>query len=323
MTGILAAVRLAPAGLLVAFVAVAVMGFAIQRGATCTVAAVAEIVEQRRARRLLALLESALWVNGGIIVARASGFSMAAPIDHPLTLAVVTGGALLGLGAFVAGVCVFGAVARLGSGEWAFAAVPLGYYLGCLVAAWLGVLDPAPPLATVAPVVAAPAWLALPVLGLAALRLAWIARRGGWYEQTEAGTLWHPHSATIVIALAFVFLLFLAGPWAYTDAIAGFARGMVASLGPRSLLLAALFGGAMAGAWASGRWASRRPDPVVLLRCLAGGGLMALGGLLIPGGNDGLILVGLPNLQPYAWVAMAAMVATVAAALVVQKRLRR
>ena len=43
-----------------------VMGFAIQRGATCTVAAVNEVIEKRRFRRLLAMLEASVWVTGGI-----------------------------------------------------------------------------------------------------------------------------------------------------------------------------------------------------------------------------------------------------------------
>jgi toxin CptA len=40
---------------------------------------------------------------------------------------------------------------------------------------------------------------------------------------------------------------------------------------------------------------------------------------LIPGGNDGLILVGIPLLWPYAWVAFFAMCVSIGAALVVEK----
>ena len=36
------------------------------------------------------------------------------------------------LGAWVNGACAFGAVARLGSSEWAYAATPLGFCVGCL-----------------------------------------------------------------------------------------------------------------------------------------------------------------------------------------------
>lgn len=52
-------------GLLLATLAVAVMGFAIQRGATCTVAAVDELLTKRRAHRLVAMPEASLWVAGG------------------------------------------------------------------------------------------------------------------------------------------------------------------------------------------------------------------------------------------------------------------
>ena len=48
---------------LAAVVCVFVMGFAIQRGATCTVAAVDEVLNRRRAHRLLAMLEASLWVG--------------------------------------------------------------------------------------------------------------------------------------------------------------------------------------------------------------------------------------------------------------------
>ena len=39
---------------------------------------------------------------------------------------------------------------------------------------------------------------------------------------------------------------------------------------------------------------------------------MGWGSLLIPGGNDGLILVGMPLLWPYAWVAFATMCVSIA-----------
>ena len=47
----------------------------------------------------------------------------------------------------------------------------------------------------------------------------------------------------------------------------------------------------------------------------AGGLLMGWGGLLIPGGNDGLILLGMPMLWLYAWVSFGVMVVVIATAL--------
>jgi toxin CptA len=59
----------------------------------------------------------------------------------------------------------------------------------------------------------------------------------------------------------------------------------------------------------------------LVLRCFAGGVLMGWGSLLIPGGNDGLILVGMPLLWPYAWLAFASMCVAIAAAQLLQRSL--
>jgi toxin CptA len=56
-----------------------------------------------------------------------------------------------------------------------------------------------------------------------------------------------------------------------------------------------------------------------LLQCFAGGLLMGWGSLLIPGGNDGLILLGLPLLWPYAWVAFGTMALSIALARLMQR----
>ena len=50
---------------------------------------------------------------------------------------------------------------------------------------------------------------------------------------------------------------------------------------------------------------------------------MGWGSLLIPGSNDGLILIGIPLLRPYAWLAFASMFVAIAAAMLVQGFLGR
>ena len=65
------------------------------------------------------------------------------PAGYAMSAWTVIGGALLGLGAYVNGACVFGAIARFGSGEWAYIVTPIGFYLGCLsVAPLFGVPMP-------------------------------------------------------------------------------------------------------------------------------------------------------------------------------------
>ena len=47
--------------------------------------------------------------------------------------------------------------------------------------------------------------------------------------------------------------------------------------------------------------------------------LMGWGSLLIPGSNDGLILIGMPLLRPYAWIGFATMCVTIAAAMLLRQ----
>lgn len=296
----------------------ALMGFAIQRGATCTVAAVDELLTQRRAQRLLALGEASLWVAGGLLLAQGLHALPAMPAGYAPGLWTVAGGALLGLGAWVDRACVFGAIARLGSGEWAYLLTPAGFYAGCLSVRPLFGPGHAQRLAEASPVLQAPAALGLLFLGFVAWRLVHLARSPeGWRAR-----LWAPHQATIVIGLTFLAMLLLVGAWAYTDVLVELAQGMAASLVARGLLLLALLGGAAWGGLSAGRWRATRPGAAQLARCFGGGLLMGWGSVLIPGGNDGLILVGMPLLWPYAWLAFGSMCAAIAAAQLLQQRAR-
>jgi toxin CptA len=223
----------------------------------------------------------------------------------------VAGALLLGLGAWVNGACVFGAIARLGSGQWAQAAVPLGFYMGCLAVSALHALPAVP--AAMRPGLLPQMPLAAAFLLFAAWRLVCGLRGGGL--RALAARVWAPHAATAVIGLTFLLSWLIAGAWAYTDLLAALARRMAShSVLPLSLL-GALLGGALFGGWTAGRLKSTWPTPAQWLRSLAGGALMAAGSLLIPGSNDALVLVGLPLLHPHAWLAFAVMCLTIAAAL--------
>ncbi len=306
-----------------AFVVVALcagtMGFAIQRGATCTVAAVEEVVQRRGTARLMALVEASAWVAGGLLVAHRLHWLAQVPVGYALSGWTLAGAALLGMGAFVARACVFGAIARLGSGDWAHAATPLGFYLGCLSVSAVFTPTAAQALGASPVFLAAPAITVWLVVALVAWRVATplIEHRGALRALT-ARRLWSPHTATIVIGLAFLVMLVLAGAWAYTDVLAELARGTVRGVGARMVLLTCLLAGAIVGGWTAGLLRFARIRAAALARCLVGGVLMGWGSLLIPGGNDGLILVGMPLLWPYAWAAFATMCLTIGSAQSVQ-----
>jgi len=295
-----------------ALIAAALMGLAIQRGATCMVAAVDEAVSERRYGRALALAEAALWVGGLIAIAQLSGLLATAPARYAATGSAVLGGMLLGLGAWVNRACVFGAIARIGSGQWAWLATPVGFFLGCLIP----VVRPEP---SGHPMPFGNALIvALPFAALALWRLVEAFRAPAFLAH-----LWHPHRATLLIAITFVATLLSVGQWAYTDALAAIARAMDGRVGLRGAMVLALLGGAILGGWLAGKIRQVRPTTSDVLRCLGGGALMGAGGMLVPGSNDGLIMVGLPLLQPHAWIAVATMTLTIATPLAVARHLRR
>jgi toxin CptA len=82
-----------------------------------------------------------------------------------------------------------------------------------------------------------------------------------------------------------------------------------------------LLAGAIAGGHLTGRLRRQPLSATSVARCFVGGVLMGWGSLLTPGGNDALVLIGMPLLWPYAWTAFAAMCTTVAVARWAGRRL--
>jgi len=305
-----------------------IMGFSVQRGATCTVAAVEQLIVERRWQRFLAILEAALWVLAGLLLAHVVGVTMALPVGYRISAATLAGGAVLGFGAFVNRGCVFGSIARLGSGEWNYIATPFGFFAGCVLThAWAMEQSPEP-LPFAMPNANWIVLIAALLLGGITLRVTFaLLKRDAHYGESFRARLrhalarrvWEPGAATTVIGIVFVGLFLLVGAWAYTDVLAELARGTRMSLLVRLLLLLALFAGALIGGWTAGLFRHVAFSAISLLRCFSGGALMGIGSGLIPGGNDGLLLVGMPLLWPYAWTAFAAMVVTIVISIQIQR----
>jgi len=324
-------IALTSIGFVVAALAAGAMGFAIQRGATCTVAAVDEVVRKRRVKRLAAMFEASLWVAGGLAVAQVLHLLPTMPVGVSVTAGTVFGGVLLGTGAWINRACVFGAIARLGSGEWSYAVTPLGYYTGCVSFASVVRAPSANALPAGSPVLAMAPGFAILFVAFVLWRCgrqlfaAHGASRGGSIalrlREAVTNDLWSPHAATTVIGITFLVLLLTAGAWTYTDVLAELARGMTANVFARTLLLLALFAGAAVGGWTAGWFRSTPMTARGVARCFAGGTLMGWGSLWIPGGNDGLILVGMPLLWPYAWAAFLSMCAAIGTAMLAQRAL--
>lgn len=305
------------AAFLIAMTAIGLMGFATQRGGTCTVAAVEEIFIERRFQRLAALVEASLWVGGGFLVLSAADQLPRMPIGYAASAITIAGGVLLGIGAFVNRTCAFGSIARLGSGDLAFVGTLVGYFLGNVMTIQIAAPKQ---IAGESSLLQASMWFGLLCVLLVVVRLCthgWTIwrRRIAFYQH-----VWSPHVATTIIGLTFLVAYLTVGTWTYTDTIAELARGSMVEIVPRLLLFASLIAGAVLGAWTAGTANLIVPKLPRAGRHLTGGVLMGAGGALVPGGNDGLILMGMPLLWPYAWLAFGSMCVTIYIALRLSSR---
>ena len=297
----------------VAILLVFIMGMAIQRGNTCTVVAFDDIVHRRSWDRFLAIVYAWLWVAGGLaLLGLTTGFRPAAH-TFPVTVWSIVGGVLLGLGAVVNGACTTGSVARIGSGEYAYALTMVGFFVGCVIAPRVlgsaATSHVAQPLSTTSlnyPVVS--------LIGLAAV-VAITARRLIRGPHESFGEFlrkaWDPRTATLIMGVLFVALVQVFSAWAYTEFLGDVARGEDGVAVKQLVLFVALISGAvvagrsMTGPKLIGPLAPR------LIRCALGGTIMGVGFSVAPGAFDGLTLFAQPLLLAFAWVVMAASYVTV------------
>lgn len=299
--------------LLISLPLVFLLGTAIQRGNTCTVVAVDDIVHRKSWDRFLAIASAWFLVAGGLVLLSMATGSEVTGRAFPVTIWSVVGGVLLGVGAVVNGACTTGTIARIGSGEYVFGLTILGFYLGCLIApqvfgasatthegpvtASLSQNHPAPTLVLFGIVVA-----------LTAYRLI-----KGPHESVRdfLRSAWDPRTAILIVAILFVALVRIYGPWAYTDLLGELSRADTGRALPQLAFLLALVAGAVvAGRSMRGKRLIGPLRPKVA-RCVIGGAIMGAGFSVAPGAFDGLTLLGQPLLLAYAWAVMAVCYITV------------
>jgi hypothetical protein len=307
-----------------ALLAVFAMGFFVQRGATCMVATVEEVITRGKWNRAGALAEAAIWSTGLLFIATSLGVMMASPRPFEPGWMPVIGGALLGFGAWLNGACVFGTIARLGNGELRMAGTILGYPAGTfLFASFAEMRMPVLSAHALRPATAMALGAAFAALFMVRAGLAWRASgfAGPW---RIALTIQQPWPATVLIGMsvAAAYLL-VGGAWTWMDVFNALPLGDFMDIGWRATLFAALVAGSILGGITGGQLKLDPPRIGAFLTCLAGGALMAAGSLLIPGYNDGLILFGASFLLPHAILALSSAVLVVSAAIWLDARFRR
>ena len=248
-----------------------------------------------------------------------------------VSLLGLLGGFVFGVGAVLNGGCAISTLAYLASGRIAIALSLFGFSLGVmahsLVVKALSLTPPEPD----ATLIDLKSPWALPVLALVLIGLVWEILRLSrtpassvrWQEKMFSGQL-RLSTAAALMGLSNGILYVLMGTWAYTSTLSQQAQHLVGRAGgPRPqlwLLFASLLLGMVVSAWQRGQlrpvWSFHNWHAHLL-----GGFLMGMGAAFGLGGNDVLLLHGIPSLSPHAVPTFAAMVLGIATALLIANRL--
>ena len=303
----------------------AILGFAAHRANICTVKAVAEILTTGHAYMLISFGKTVLWVIL-ITLAWSWTFSSIAVVHWKLSYLSIIGGFLFGVGATLNGGCAFSMLAKLATGKLAQILTLGGLAIGA-VGFLLFAPEAAIPLAKLPekPVFQQENWSAVLGVGLAVWAVWEITRmwRRRWGSRSFGAKIFSKHyslsMAAILIGVSNAVLYTIYGTWAYTSVLNSGIKQLLGDFGPIEpiywILFVSLFLGMTISAWQSRTFALEWRPALSWMRQFLGGVLMGLGVAMVPGGNDVLILNGIPSLSPHAIPAYLAVIAGIAATL--------
>lgn len=292
------------------FVLVFLIGFTAHRASLCTVRAVMQWMERRKSSLLVSFFYASLWaslVTG--LFAWAEVTISGRPVLASDWLLSVVGGLLFGMGAAVNGGCSLSTLQRLADGDSRLITTLVSFVLGSLLVTWLQALGAVP-----WPHVEALWWNAIGPVGARALTLVllvwavwqltvlWRCRdRQQRPDQWLLAPRYRLSLAAMVLGVCSGLLFLLEGAWTYTNYLRELGVSWVTETGVpgwhRLALVASLFVGMVVSSVQRGQFKWRGPTFMLGWRNLLGGGLMGIGGALVPGGNDTVLLVLMPTLS--------------------------
>jgi uncharacterized membrane protein YedE/YeeE len=316
------------AALILAGVLAAVLGFAAHRASICTVRAVAEVMSSGTGHIWLGIGKSVLWVSAITVPVFLLMPSARADISGwSLTGAAVLGGFVFGAGAAFNGACAYSTMARLADGEVrmlvAVAAFALGVLCFVKLVDWRLIDRPVRTPALVGSLLGWSLVVAAAVLvpwGIYETARLWRTRAAGLRAHALVlAPQYRLSSAAMLIGVAGAAIFLVYGSTSYTvtlqQAVEGWRDMRSYPTTERWLLLLAILAGMLLSTLQRGSFRlDWRPRPG-WLRNVCGGLLMGMGVALTPGGNDALVLYGIPSLSPHALPAYLAMVIGIAAGL--------
>lgn len=306
------------------------IGFAAHRASLCTVRAVAEMMSSGTGWMLASFLKAAAWaaaIAGTLLLL----YPVAAvpALERTPHAVALAGGFVFGIGAAVNGGCSLSTLQRLADGDLSMLGTLAAFVVGVLAANGLGAYLGDGTLRHVLSF-----WLSGHTLVLPLLFLLWL------WVLAETIRLWRTSialaglrerlvapayrlsSAAALLGIAAGLLYSVQGAWSYTNFLRAEAVSWQGAAPAPSALHALLVIAMLAGMLASSR--QRRSFALSnhwrhWPRRVAGGLLMGIGGALVPGGNDTLLLAAIPAASAWALASYFALIAGVAATLFIMR----
>jgi len=289
------------------------VGYAMKRGGLCTYAAVVQIVNERRFERMMVFLGVAAWATLIILPLHwmfPSQFRLS--FTHDNLLIAMVGGAVLGLGAFLNRGCFFGTFVALVSGNINYIATLIGLSFGVSITynyftAFL------PSTLTISdvhePTLYAFVWLILMTLFALFMSFSIMLSKDHFIKRVSGLDIlsWKSVLSMITIGIGGAILYATVNGWNYSDVLTNTTLKLIGiqEKGTTTIALLStisLIIGGITAAIVAKQFVIRRVHFFLIIGCFTGGAVMGSASMLIPGGNDGLLLKGIPSLAPHALV---------------------
>ena len=263
-----------------------IAGSAIDTGNVCVVRAAGALVAGKpaiAASMMLAMACAAIvfYLNGRL------GLHRLPPGWAYPGLVTLAGAAIFAIGALINGACAIGTLGRLARGDVGYLATLLGGFVVAFLVTPIHLPSRVPDLAAMTGRGWLVALLSCSGLALVLARQHLRAMQLAWY---------------VILGVSAAEIANWQGDWTWITLLQGLRASEPFRYAALACLGAVLLG-AVLTAYVRGRFRWVRPHPGTMLREAAGGGLMVAGGALIPGGNDALLLYGVPSGSPHAVVA--------------------
>ena len=298
-----------------AIVTAFLVGFAMKYGGLCTYAAALQIVREQRFERLSAFLTAAAWA--ALVVVPMAWFwpgEWRLSATHEQWGMAIAGGAVLGLGAWLNRGCVFGTFVQLTGGNLSYVATLAGMVAGASGAKY-GVGSIAPlklqPSLAATPGIPAGLWLILALVVVVAGMLEFFARSVKTVRlRPVSGIL-----VALVLGVGGGALFATVSGWDFASVLmqSAYHALLLSPTGPGLLAIFCtllMVAGGIVAAVSQNTFAWQAPRLLSSLAHFFGGALMGVAAVILPGGNDGLLLSGLPALALHAILGFTLMLLT-------------